>query len=129
METIVAIELVPKTGGVLTPQEMLEDFADVMPGWCYLEEESQHYAATRGRKACLLRYHSGNGLGVADLGFVAARQDAHALRLVVVEAADGAVLSDAQRQQVATHFLDALDRYANGRATGIAVHALTALPA
>lgn len=113
MKPIVEVALAPQPTTCVTPLELLEDFADSVPAWAYLEDESRHYAALRRSPGCVLRTHR-RGLTV-DLAFAA--RDAHApLHLCLIAPDDdGTVLDAPMRAEIAAHFVAAFRTYLNGR--------------
>lgn len=113
MKPIVDVALAPRPAACVTPLELLEDFADSAPSWCFQEDDSQHYAAVRGVPGCILRTRR-RGLTV-DLVFAALDANG-ALRLRLIDSDDGRTPLDPEmRVQVAAHFVEAFQRYLGGR--------------
>lgn len=113
MKPLADIALVPHPQAHVTPLELLEDFADTMPAWCFLEDESRHYTALRGAPACVLRTRR-RGLTV-DLAFAAHTAGAPLrLRLIVPDDAHTTLDFDL-RVELAHHFANTFRRYLGGR--------------
>lgn len=83
-QTITGIEILPRDGAVVTPRELLEDFADHTQRWLFLERETEHYASERGQPSVLLRHHRSQKPFEVNFIFVASdgRHGAYNLRLV-----------------------------------------------
>lgn len=86
MTTIVDIRIATRNGSSITPIELLEEFADSTPTWSFLEDDSYHYRATRGRPACVLSHVRYEPFGTVDYAFASVedREDGSA-RLVLIE--------------------------------------------
>lgn len=114
MKTIVDIRIATHSGSTITPIELLEEFADSTPTWSFLEDDSVHYRATRGRPACVLSHISYEPFGTVDYAFASVedREDGQA-RLVLI---DGARQSNeatlAERDRLVRDFLTAFQSYA-----------------
>lgn len=87
MTTIADIRIAMRNGSSITPIELLEEFADSTPTWSFLEDDSMHYRATRGRPACVLSHILYEPFGTVDYAFASVedREDG-STRLVVIEA-------------------------------------------
>lgn len=86
MTTIVDIRIETRNGSSITPIELLEEFADSTPTWSFLEDDSYHYRATRGRPACVLSHVRYEPFGTVDYAFASVedREDG-STRLVLIE--------------------------------------------
>lgn len=109
MKPIVDIALVPHPSACVTPLELLEDFADSMPAWCFLEDDSRFYMALRGGPACVLRTRR-RGVS-ADLVFAAPSPEG-SLRLRLIASDDARTTLDRDlRAELAHHFTASFRRY------------------
>jgi hypothetical protein len=90
MKIIVDIEILPVPSAVVTPCELLSDFADATPNWQFLDEETRHYRSIRGVAACLLRHVRLDPLdGAVDFAFAAIDDgEQSALSLVIIDIDD-----------------------------------------
>ena len=122
MSAIVRLSLRPEEDAKVTPLEMLQDFADVQSGWSYLEEDSEHYAALKGRPGVILR-HRVDPSTYIDLGFVGTPTDPSTVDLAVVDrpGADTPLPADARADLVDT-FLDAMRDYLSERPDLVSLH-------
>ncbi len=104
MTTIADIRITAKSGSTITPMELLEEFADSTPTWSFLEEDTRHYRATRGRPACILSHVTYEPFGTVDYAFagVEDRQDG-STRLTVIQ-------PEQQQEHVTAADLDRLVR-------------------
>lgn len=116
MKSIVSLIVAPPDPRHLTAFELLEDFADATPSWCYLEDDSAHYAALRGRPACILRNVEPETRRTTDFAFSAC-DAASAARawLVLVESRDTAGQPIASDEAPAEHFLQNFEAYLERR--------------
>jgi len=122
MSAIVRLSLRPEEDAKVTPLEMLQDFADVQSGWSYLEEDSEHYAALKGRPGVILR-HRVDPSTYIDLGFVGATADPSTVDLAVLDrpGADTPLSPDERRDLINT-FLDAMRDYLSARPDHVTLH-------
>ena len=116
MKTIIDIQIAPTERAVVTPCELLEDFADSTPAWQFLEEESSFYALLKGVPACILRYACSAPHHFYDFAFSSseAREDS-VMRLVLVDAERSAGLTFEQRCGVVSQLAGALRAYFDRR--------------
>lgn len=122
MNSVVRLSLHPEEHGKVTPFEVLRDFADVTPGWSYLEEDSKHYADLKDASGLILRYRTDPSTYV-DLGFVGTDTDSTPLELVVLDrpGADTS-LSPEELETLLDTFLDALRDYLSDRPDHVRLH-------
>ncbi|HEX7071510.1 MAG TPA: hypothetical protein VF190_11920 [Rhodothermales bacterium] len=113
---IVDVEIAPESPAHVTPLELLEDFADVVPDWHFLEEDSRLYAAIRGSEACVIRSWNSANAAAVDYAFAASPTDPLTMRLVVLCPPDAMepVLGTG-RSTCLERFLDDFNRYAEAR--------------
>lgn len=115
---IVEVEIVSAGPLYVTPLEVLEDFADSVPGWQYLEDDSNFYAEVRGRQGCVLRA-SGLAETAAPMDYAfadASEGDSSRMRLTVMcPPGSPEVAGGAARDASLQNFLDAFNAYAESR--------------
>lgn len=128
---IVEVEIAPSSPVHVTPLEVLEDFADSVPGWQYLEDDSELYAAVRGRPACVLRAAESGATSAMDFAFLDASGDEGLkLRLSVICPAESAeVASGEARMDGMRRFLSAFNRYAQTHPNVVEIHPVERHPA
>ncbi len=128
---IVDVELEPMNPAHVTPLELIEDFADVVPNWHYLEEDSRLYAAVRGRPACVIRACEPGQPGTIDYAFASRSEaDSLALRLAILCDPDGAVpVIGSGRSRCVERFVSAFNAYLRGRGTLVRVQQISGEPA
>jgi hypothetical protein len=117
MKTIVDLRISSPLRTPVTPVELLEDFAHRCAFWDYLEEESKHYAALKGRPACVIRSMSSEFGDEVDYGFAAThRDDLFSVRLFVVDPIGRTAPLDVEtRSRIVAHFLDDFQSYLGNR--------------
>lgn len=125
---IVDVELEPANPAHVTPLELIEDFADVVPYWHYLEEDSRLYEAVRGRPACVIRCCGPDLHGTTDYAFAGrSDNDALGLRLTILCEPDSTVpITGTGRSSCLQKFVDAFDDYLRGRGTLVRVQQVAA---
>lgn len=108
MKTIVDLKISSPGRALVTPLELLEDFAYCCSLWDYLEEDSRLYAELKGRPACVIRSMS-NGFGdEVDYGFAATHHDdLQSVRLIIIDPINRpAPLDTETRSRIVARFLD-----------------------
>ena len=125
---IIDVELEPANPAHVTPLELIEDFADVVPNWHYLEEDSRLYAAVRGRPACVIRCCGPDLTGTADYAFACrSENDALGLRLTILCKPDSTEpIIGTGRSSCLQKFVDAFDDYLHGRGALVRVQHISA---
>ena len=114
---IVDVEIAPLNPAQVTPLELVEDFADVAPGWHFLEEDSRLYEAVRGRPACVIRSCNRERSGTVDYAF-AGHPGAGSLSLrlaILCPPDDVQPISGEGRSSCLELFLNAFQQYLQGR--------------
>lgn len=115
MSAVIRLSLRPEKDAKVVPLEVLRDFADVRPGWSYLEEDSEHYADLKGASGAILR-HRVDPSTFVDLGFVEATTDPTTVDLAVLDRpGTDTHLSRDQRKALLNTFLDAMRDYLSER--------------
>lgn len=115
-QTITGIEILPRDQAVVTPRELLEDFADHTARWGYLERETEHYTTERDQPSILLRHRQRQD--PLELNFIFVSRDglhgAFHLRLIAPHNGDPSSLTARHHQeameQFTTDFQSYLDR-------------------
>jgi hypothetical protein len=121
---IVDVEIAPQSPAHVTPLELLEDFADVVPNWHYLEEDSRLYAAVRGTDACVIRAWDSARAEEVDYAFAASNDNPLTLRLVVLCHSDATEpVVGAGRSACLERFLTAFTRYVYSRRALVRINA------
>ena len=117
---MLTIRITSSDNSLLTPHELLEDFADSSPGWQYLNEVSSHFSAARGKESCILRSWKTEVPGSVDVVFSGV--DDETLELTIV-AQDDLLTSDS-RSNIVQDFADEFDRYLESCPTDISAEQL-----
>lgn len=122
MPTVVRLSVRSEDHGKVTPFEVLRDFADVNPGWSYLEEDSRHYAELKDAPGLILR-HRADASTFVDLGFVGTATDSTTLELAVLDrTGTDTSLSPDEREALLDTFLDELRDYLSERPDHVTLH-------
>ena len=125
-KTLVDVEIAPAEQVHVTPQELLEDFADVSPAWHFMDDESRHYADVKDAAGCVLRHVTPQHDHDVDYAFSAdaaeARQVMH-LRVVTPTPA-GQQLAMEDRSSYIEQFLNDFYRYLENRPQLVSVRAV-----
>lgn len=108
---MLTIRITSADQGLLTPHELLEDFADSTAGWQYLNEVSANYSDVRGAESCVLRNWNSGVPGSVDIAFSGARPKT--LELTIVAKND--LIQDDARSSIVENFADEFDRYLKSR--------------
>ena len=125
---IVDVEIAPFRPAHVTPLELIEDFADVVPNWHFLEEDSLFYAAARGRNACVIRtWNAGRG-GAIDFAFVQTGNDEPAILRLALLCPTNEVqpLQGAARSSCLQRFIDAFESYLTTSGASVSIRAVSA---
>lgn len=96
--------------------ELLEDFADAVPSWCYLEEDSHYYSLARGTSGCVLRTCGADDARIVDLAFADVSGRDESMRLLVIASGDMQnTLDEETRTLVTERFIHAFRGYLQHR--------------
>ncbi len=122
MSSVVRLSLHSEESAKVTPLEVLRDFADVNPGWSYLEENSRHYAKIKDAPGLILRHRSDPSTYV-DFGFVGSSTDPETINLAVLDQPDSDTpLSLDERKALFNTFLDEMREYLSERPDHVTLH-------
>ena len=116
MNAVIRIEIAPGPAQRVTPSEILEDFADVMPAWYFEEEDSLLYGSTRGTEAVVLQTLDAEH-GLVDFAFAsdeAGPGSSLALRLVLQHTSHDP-LQDSGRRRLTDRLLTDISTYLRQR--------------
>lgn len=122
MSSVVRLSLHSEESAKVTPLEVLRDFADVNPGWSYLEENSRHYAEIKDAPGLVLRHRSDPNTYV-DFGFVGSSTDPETVNLAVLDRPDSDTpLPPSEREDRIDTFLEAIRNYLSERPDHVTLH-------